>query len=273
MRRSLWLFIITMLAVPALQGCERRSETPPDVAQAFRTLLSSLDPSAPGASLARLQEFARRNSRYVIASAVDTEVKAWRSRLDPAYLRGRDLVREEQFDRAEAVLKDLARLPDEKAGRLSRGFLAFEFPQMKATRLLQKGDTAGAEAVLKTLTRADLSEEQMAAAQRLLDSANVVGIGAVMTRTTAMKSAARALHVYLLSSYMDNGQYPAALTLGSPELASLRSGGPLLDVVASIDDYRATQDPFSLVLTGKDPRQRIRITQTGIEEIPPPRQP
>jgi len=72
---------------------------------------------------------------------------------------------------------------------------------------------------------------------------------------------------------MDNGQYPAALTLDSTELASLRSGGPLLDVVASIDDYRATQDTFSLVLTGKDPRQRIRITQTGIEEIPPPRQP
>jgi hypothetical protein len=144
---------------------------------------------------------------------------------------------------------------------------------MKATRLLQKGDTAAAEAVLRELTRRDLSEEQMAAAQRLLDSTSVVGAGAVMTRTTAMRSAARVLQVFLLASYVDNGQYPATLTLDSPEIASLRSGGPLGQVVASIDDYRATQDTFSLVLTGKDLRQRIRITQSAIEEIASPRQP
>ena len=273
MRRSLWIFIITVLAVPVVQGCERRGETPPEVAQAFSSLVSSLDPNAPGASFARLEGFARQNSRYAISSIVDIQVKAWRNRLEPAYLRGRDLVREEQFEQAEAILKDLAQLPDEKAGRLSREFLAFEFPQMKATRLLQKGDTAAAEAVLRELTRRDLSEEQMAAAQRLLDSTSVVGAGAVMTRTTAMRSAARVLQVFLLASYVDNGQYPATLTLDSPEIASLRSGGPLGQVVASIDDYGATQDTFSLVLTGKDLRQRIRITQSAIEEIASPRQP
>jgi hypothetical protein len=119
MRRSLWIFIITVLAVPVVQGCERRGETPPEVAQAFSSLVSSLDPNAPGASFARLEGFARQNSRYAISSIVDIQVKAWRNRLEPAYLRGRDLVREEQFEQAEAILKDLAQLPDEKAGRLS----------------------------------------------------------------------------------------------------------------------------------------------------------
>ena len=271
MRLAPWLVVILLVA-PAIQGCEGRRETPPDVAQAFSTLVISLDPNTPGASLVSLREFSSRHAGYSIASDVDKEIASWRGKLEPAYLRGRDLVREGKFEQAEAVLKDLALVPDEKAGRLSREFLAFEYPQLKATRLLQKGDSAGAEAVLRGMTQTELSEDQMAATQRLLDAASIAGAGAVMTRTTAMQSAARALHVLLLSSYMDNGQYPAALTLDSPELAPLRDGGSL-GVVASIDDYRATQDTFSLILTGKDPRQRIRVTQTGIEDLSPQRQP
>jgi len=272
MRLAPWLVVILLVA-PAIQGCEGRREAPPDVAQAFSTLVISLDPNTPGASLVSLREFSSRHAGYSIASDVDKVIASWRGKLEPAYLRGRDLVREGKFEQAEAVLKDLALVPDEKAGRLSREFLAFEYPQLKATRLLQKGDSAGAEAVLRKMTQTELSEDQMAATQRLLDAASIAGTGAMMTRTTAMKSAARALHVFLLSSYMDNGQYPAALTLDSPELASLRDGGSLGDVVASIDDYRATRDTFSLILVGKDPRQRIRVTQTGIEDLSPQRQP
>jgi hypothetical protein len=260
-----WIFIITVLCV---QGCRTRTETPPDVTRAYGVLLGSLDPAAPGASFVKLEGFIRQNSQYALADAAEGDLRVWRGRLDSAYLKGRDLVREEQFDQAEAILKDLALAPDEKAGKLSKEFLAFEFPQMKATRLLQKGDTEGAQAVLRALTKQDLTADQMAAAQRLLDSTSVVGMANQMTRTTAIKSAARVLQVFLHAAYAENGQYPATLTLDSPELASLRGGGGLGDVVARIDDYRATADTFSLVLVGKDPRQRIRITQNGIEETP-----
>lgn len=36
--------------------------------------------------------------------------------------------------------------------------------------------------------------------------------------------------------------------------------------VAAAEGYTATPDTFSFVLVGKDPRQRIRVTQRGIEE-------
>ena len=257
---------MALRALLAVQGCDRRNETAPDVAQAYRTVLDSLDPNLPGASFARLEEFASQNSRYAIATTADVELQAWRTRLDEAYLKGRDLVREEQFDQAEAILNDLAQVPEEQAGRLSREFLAFEFVQMKATRLLQRGDAAAAEAVLRELTKRDLSAEQMAAAQRLLDSTSVVGLGLAMAQTTAMKSVARALQVFLFEAYVETRHYPAALTLDSPELASLGIGRQLADVVASIDDYRTTQDTFSLILTGKDPSQRIRVTESTIAE-------
>lgn len=195
------------------------------------------------------------------------EVRPDAAQRDEAYLKARDLVREQKFDDAEAILKDLALTPNDKSGKLAKEFLGFEFPQMKASRLLQQGDTEGAQAVLRGLTRQDLTAEQMAATQRQLDSATVVGFGNTMMRTTALKSAARVIQVYVHSSYADNGQFPASLSLNSPELASLRGGGSL-DAVGSIDEYRATTDTFSLIVTGKDPRQRIQITHEGIRELP-----
>jgi hypothetical protein len=267
MKRCAWL-LAAMLAVALGPGCQKRGQTPPDVTRAYSALVASLDPNAPGASLARLQAFARQNSRYEIATSVDPEIKAWRSRLEPAYLKGRDLVREDRFDEAEAILKDLAQLPDEKAGRLAREFLSFEFHQVKASRLLLKGDAAAAGAAARQALGNDLTEEQMAAAQRLLDSASTAGVGVTMMRTTALKSAARALQVFLHSSYAEEGQYPRALTLESPELASLRNSGAFGEWVGSIESYSATEDTFSLVLKGKDPRQRIRVTQSSVEEIP-----
>jgi len=264
MKHCWGFFLIALLIV---QGCDRRSETPPEVAQAYSTLRGSLDLNSPGASFTRLQDFARQNSQYAIASTVDVELGIWRTRLDEAYLAARDLVREQEFDRAEAILTDLAQVPEEQAGQLSREFLAFEFAQMKATQLLQQGDTAAADAVLRELTERDLGAAQMVAAQRLLDSTTVMGRGMAMTRTTAMMSAARTLQVLLFESYIETGRYPAALTLDSPELASLGKGQPLADVVASIDDYRATEDAFSLILTGQDPSQRIRVTDRTVEAV------
>jgi len=238
------------------------------VAREYREVVGSLDESSPGASFARLRDFARRNARYAIVASADAEVEAWRARLEPAYLRSRDLARAEQFDEAERILKDLASLPDERAGRLARDFLAYDFYQAKATRLLVKGDVAGAQAVARELSKRPLTEEQVAAAQRLLDSASTVDAGVRMTRASSFQSAARSVQVLLHSAYAEEGQYPGTLTVESALLADLRRTG-LLNGVAAIEGYAASPDGFSFVLLGKDPRQRLRVTQSTIEEVGP----
>ena len=88
-----------------------------------------------------------------------------------------------------------------------------------------------------------------------------------MTRAAALQSAARMIQVYLQSAYADDGQYPANLSLDSPGLAPLRASGGFGDAVGSIDAYIASRDEFSLIVVGKDPRQRVRVTQSGIEEL------
>jgi hypothetical protein len=246
-------------------ACKGRVETPPDVARAYRELVTSLDEKAPGASFARLRDFARVNGRYAISAEAAAELGAWRVRMEQAYRRGRDLVREDKFDEAEAILKDLAPQTDERAGRLARDFLAYDFHRVKASRLLVTGNVDGAQAAARELRTKPMTEAQMAETERLLDSTSMVDAGVRMTRVTALQSAARSIHVLLHSAYAEEGQYPAALTLESPALASLRDTG-LLRGVAAIESYTATADTFSFVLVGRDPRQRIRVTQRGIEE-------
>jgi hypothetical protein len=246
--------------------CKGRVETPPEVARAYRELVASLDEQAPGTSLARLRDFARRNDRYAISAEADAELGAWRARMEAAYRRARDLVREDKFDEAEAILKDLAPHTDERAGRLARDFLAYDFHKVKASRLLMTGNVEGAQAAARELRTKPMSETQMAETERLLDSTSMVDAGVRMTRVTAMQSAARSIQVLLHSTYAEEGRYPAALTLDSPALASLRDTG-LLRSVAAIEGYTATADTFSFALVGRDPRQRIRVTQRGIEEV------
>lgn len=269
MRRSLLWLVVMSLAV-ALVACSRTAETPPDVALAYNHLLNSLDPGAPGASFAKLQGFARQHARYAIAPTVKTELSAWRVRLEEAYLKGRDLAREAEFDSAEAILADLAaNLQEEKVGKMAREYLHFDFPFLKASRHLLDGDAVAAERIVKELTRKRLTEEQMATAQRFLDGVSTANAGARMVRTTALQSAARTLQVLLHSYYAENGEYPKTLTLESPELATLRESGGSFDGVAAIEAYTATQDEFSLVVVGKGSRERIRVTQRAIEANQP----
>jgi len=265
--RGLLLLVITTSAFCGATACQGRQATPPEVDRAYRALVRSLDPQHPGLSAAQLRAFARANAGYEIAVTADAEIARWRGRLDTAYKQARDLVRQDQFDRAEAILQDLAKAPDERAGRLAREYLAFDFPQAKATRLLQKGDTAGAEHVARSMRDGPLTDDQLVTTERLLDTATTVGIAQTMTRATALKSAARMLQVSLLSAYADDGQYPASLGPDSPVLAAVRDGGSFNSAVGAIEGYAATRDTFSLVVVGKDPRQRIRVTESTIEDV------
>ena len=65
-----------LLAVACGPAGETIRDTPPDVARAYRDLLGTLDPAAPGASVARLEQFARTNGGYATASTAEAEVAA-----------------------------------------------------------------------------------------------------------------------------------------------------------------------------------------------------
>jgi hypothetical protein len=265
MRHRVLLVVTALVAVPAV-ACQSRT-APREVQAEYVELIASLDQDVPGESLLRLKDFAKRYESYDIASRALHDAAAWRNMLQPRYLEARDLVRDGQFDQAERALKDLALVPDEPAGKQSSEFLAFEFHRMKASRLLVTGDTTGADAAARALIGSQPGDQQMAAAQQLLDAVATARLGARMTMTTALQSSARALQVFLHSHYADMGQYPARLTLDDPALADLRDSGAL-DAISSLDDYQATQDTFSVIVTGADGRRRIRITNRGLEEVP-----
>ena len=212
------VLVVALPGVLTLPACQAREAAPADVRAAYSNLLASLDPETPGFSLLRLKAFARRHARYDVASVAEQDAAVWRDRLQPAYLRARDLVREGRFETAEAMLKDLALVPDEPAGEQAVAFLAFDFHQVKASRLLVMGDSAGAEAAARGLLGKVRGDDQMTAAQQLLDAAAMATLGARMTRTTALQSAARTLQVFLHSYYADNGRYPERLSLDDPAL-------------------------------------------------------
>jgi hypothetical protein len=259
--------LVAMVAALLVSACGRQPQkTPPEVARAYSALLAGLDATTPGASVARLKDFARRNASYPIAQTVEMDMAPWRRQLEPAYLRARDLVRDGRFDQAQAVLADLAQLDDEPAGRMARDFLSFEFHRLKASQLLLKGDTAGAAVAARELRSLPLAEGQRSEAERLLDSVGLVDSAAKMSRVTALQSAARVIQVALVSSFMDEGRYPETLSLESPVLASLRNP-TVLGPVASLDDYTVTGDAFSLIVRAKD-GQRFRVTPERIEPIP-----
>ena len=166
----------------------------------------------------RLKHFAERHTQSAIASSLDRDMALWRERLQPAYLAARDLARDGQFDKAERMLADLALVPDEPAGNQSAEFLAFEFHRLKASRLLVTGDAAGAEQAARDMLAQPLGDDQLTAAQQLLDTTALANLGATMMRTTALESSARTLQVFLHSQYADNGQFPERLSLDDPEL-------------------------------------------------------
>ena len=257
------LLPILVLLVLASSACESRQATPAEVQADYADLVASLEPATPGFAVLRLEAFARRNADYDIVVEVERTAGEWRQRLQPAYLNARDLARQGEFDVAEAMLKDLALVPGEAAGAQAIDFLAFDFRKLKASRLLVTGDSEGAATAARGLLGQAKSSEEAAAAQQLLDMAAMAELGARMTRTTALQSAARALHVFLLSSYADNGRYPQRLSLADPELSYLRDTGSLR-AIDSLEGYRSTPDTFSVIVVGKD-GQRVRVTNTAVE--------
>jgi hypothetical protein len=263
--------ILGGILLACLSACVPRETTPPEVEQAYRELKDTLDPDLPGASIRRLEEFREQNAKYAIAPEVRREIRLLQNGAEKAYLKARDLAREGDFERAAAMLEDLAgNLPESKPGKQSKEFLDFEFDYLKATRLTMQGRPQEAGALMKEVLKRPLTEVQMVAALRLLDGVSTAGQALDMARLQSLKASGRSLQVLLRSLFAENDRYPARLTLDSPEIAYLGEGGAFRDIVGAIEGYAASGEKFSFILVGKDPRYKVRVTHERIEDFKEP---
>ena len=46
-----------------------------------------------------------------------------------------------------------------------------------------------------------------------------------------------------------------------------------MSAIDRLEAYQATTDTFSVIVVGRDPTQRLRITNSAVEPVPPAAQP
>ena len=86
-----------------------------------------MDPDRLGASAAGLAVFLETCRAYEIAPEVEAEMDRLRALGEGRYHEARELARKGEFDRAEAILEDLARYyPDTPDGESAKEHLRFE---------------------------------------------------------------------------------------------------------------------------------------------------
>ena len=226
-------------------------------------LVASLDQKAPGLAVLRLQEFARRRERYALALAIQDDIARWQALLEPAYRNARDLARDGAFDEAERVLVDLALVPDEPAGRLSRDFSrsisTTSRPRACSSRATRSSGprrrTAGAGPAARRRTDgggpADARHGRPRQTGRRDDEDDRAAIGG--------ENGAGLPGVV----YVKYGSYPERFTLDDPALEMGRSTRTL-DAVARFKDYRGDADTFSLIVVGKS-GARFLVTDRTVE--------
>lgn len=254
---------LALLLAPAC--AQRESPTPNDVSARFHSLRDSLDADAPGEAVHSLEAFVDENRRYQIADSARVEMLRFRSMLDGRYHEARELAREGEFDAAEWMLRDLALLPHTEDGASAARHLEFEFYFEKAKWLLIRQRFDESEAVARELLTRDLNRFQRDQVEQILDhTANIDGAIGMSERSKA-EGACRQLIVFLANVYVNEGRYPASLSLDDLERLDPYSSRTIVDALASIDDYRGSQDNYSLVAVSKR-GDRFRIVDGKIED-------
>ena len=257
--------LLLTAALAILAGCDRPSDTPPEIERAYAVLTSRLNSGEPGQAVAQIKQFARQHAREPIARQAERDITYWQPQLDEAYLKARNLAREGQFERAEVMLRDLAQAPEERSGKAAADFLALEFHHLRAADLMRRGDTAAAEAIARDLRKNQtLNESQQAANERLLDEIAGLRMATTAFQVPALQNAGRTLIAHLESKYRDNGMFPKTLDLNDPGLAAVRQTGQFASI-GHIEGYAATQDKFSFTLVGKDAAQKVKVTEKGVQ--------
>jgi hypothetical protein len=261
------LLSFALVALAALSsGCAReKAPTPPDVEARFRALLDTLDTDSPGVSAQRLGAFLEEAGRYQIADSVQMEMDSFRAATEGRYHEARALAREGEFDRAEHILEDLARLPDTPDGESAANHLKFDFYLEKARWLLVRQRFQESEAVARELLTRDLNRFQVDEVEKILDYGGHVDAALEMSSRQKARNACQQLVVLLANVYVNDGQYPSTLSVADLERLDAYGAPTISSSLASIEDYRATTDHYTLVAVSKG-GHRFRIADGLIED-------
>jgi len=240
--------------------------TPPEVEAEFFALIEAADPEHPGADARKLRAFLRENIAYEIADTVQIEAERYHAAAVGRYHKARELSRQGQFDRAQQILEDLAHnLPDTPAGEIAREYLVFDFDMGKAKWLMVRQRFAECEAVARTLLDRDLTSNQMAQVEDILDSVGYVAAAQVRVERSTAENACRQLRVMLANQFVDQGGYPSSLKLKDVEKLDAYGSSEILRGLSAIEDYRATRDGYSFVAVSSRGNHRIHVVDGRIQ--------
>lgn len=259
--------ILAFLFLTASLACGGGKDTPPEVLESYRQVKSELDEEALGASIGRLEELLEKYSEYTISSVIRQDIEAMRDKVDGRFDMARQLAREGELERAERILRDLVTyFPETKDGERAGEYMRFEFPVFKAQRLMMDGRVGEAESVLEEVKTKELEPQQARIVEQILDGLSNARYGVEKARVQSMKAACKQLHTLLEMYRAEHGEYPGSLSLSALELGGSSSEKVIKENLSSIENYRGSQDRFSLTAVGRDGETRINITQDGIEE-------
>jgi hypothetical protein len=259
--------VVSIVLSAAVLGCSKSQPTPTEVDTEFRALLETLDQERPGASVALLSDFMKRNSRYDIVSEVEREIDRLRSLVDGRYHAARELAREGDFDRAEAMLDDLAtHFPGTSDGESAKEHLAFDFYLGKAQGLmvLQRWEESGE--VARLLLDRDLTRAQIEQVEMILDGTSRVGAARSQAARAQARAACRQLVIYLQTMYVDEGAYPSRLSLSDVEKWDPLGSRSILRALSAIEGYEQTDRGYSFTAVSREHQHRIRVVDGVIDE-------
>ena len=235
----------------ALGACERELQpTPPALAGRFHAIVDSLDADQPGASAVTLTEFLAEARPYQIADSVRLQIRHFELLSYGSYHVARTLARDGEFDRAEAMLKDLAKL-DTEDGKSARQHLEFEFYMEKARWLLVRQRFDEAAAVARELLGHDLNRFQRDEAEKVLDYTGNVGAAMDMAKGTEERSACKQLGVFIETMFVDNGYYPKSFSLADLQQMDPYNAQAMARVFSSFENYQTSGDHYSMVAVAK----------------------
>lgn len=265
--RSLGFALVIPVLLVAVVGCSTSQLTPPEVDAEFEALLETVDLGAPGESIAQLTEFRSRNEEYDIVAEVDIEIDRLLSVADGRYSEARELAREGEFERAEAMLQDLAtHVPETSAGESAREHLAFDFRFGQAQWLMVRQRWDESAAVARPLLDRELTRAQRDEVEALLDNAGHVGAAYSQATRTQARVACRHIVILLQMMYAEEGRYPAQLSLADVEEWDPMGSRSVLRSLSAIEDYASSNDGYSFTAVGAENGHRIRVVDGVIAE-------
>ncbi len=263
MRLCRFIVVLSIVVLVTAIGCSRPQSTPPEVTADFEALLERVDNEHPGASVAMLTDFMNENKTYSISSEVEKEIDHLRVLADDRYHEAREIAREGDFDRAEAMLKDLAiHMEGTLEGESAKQHLKFDFYLGKAQWLMVRQRWEESAEVARFLIKAeDLTREQKEQVETILDNAGHVGAAYSQAVKAQAQAACRHLVMYLEMKNAEEGRYPSRLSLSDVEEWDPVGSRSIIRTLSSIEDYQQTdRGGYSFTAVSAEKQHRIHVT-------------